>query len=66
MSNNCREIIEEIVDEIFECPYYSEAQIDRAEELLEEKFKENRKEFARDLLNLSVEEVINRLQEEGQ
>ncbi len=66
MSNNCREIIEEIVDEIFECSCYSEAQMDRAEKLLEEKFKENRKEYARDLLDLPVEEVINRLQEEGQ
>lgn len=66
MSKNCREIIQEIVDEIFECPFYSVAQMDRAERFLEEKFKEDRKEFARDLLDLPVEEVINRLQEEGQ
>lgn len=66
MSNNSREIVEEIVDEIFECLFYSEAQMNRAEKLLEEKFNENRKEFARELLNLPIEEVINRLQEEGQ
>lgn len=60
---NSKEIVEEVVDEIFECPYYSVAQVERAVALLDEKFKENKRQFAKELLDLPLDELLSKLEE---
>ena len=56
-------IVKEIVDDIFECPFYSEAQVWKATALLNEKFKEAKKQFAKELLNCNRDELLRRLEE---
>lgn len=60
---NSREIVEKVVDEIFECPFYSVAQVERAVAVLDEKFKDNKKQFAKELLNLPLDELLAKLEE---
>lgn len=60
---NSKEIVEEVVDEIFKCPYYSVAQVERAVALLDEKFKENKRKFAKELLDLPLDELLSKLEE---
>lgn len=56
-------IVKEVVDDIFECPFYSEAQVQRATRLVDEKLKENKKQFAKELLDLPLEELVSKLEE---
>lgn len=58
-----RAIVEEIVDDIFECPFYSEMQMQKATSLVDEKFKEGKQQFAKELLDLPIEELISKLEE---
>lgn len=56
-------IVKEVVDDIFECPFYSEAQVQKATRLVDEKLKENRKLFAKGLLDLPLDEMLSLLEE---
>lgn len=60
---NSKEIVEEIVEEIFACPYYSVAQVERAVALIDNKLKEDRKQFAKELLDLPLDELLSKLEE---
>lgn len=59
------ELVIEIVDNIFECPFYSQAQVERAAKLLDEKFKEGRRRFAKELLNCPLDQLLRRLEAES-
>lgn len=56
-------IVKEVVDDIFECPFYSEVQVQKATRLVDEKLKENRKLFAKGLLELPLDEMLSLLEE---
>lgn len=58
-----RDIVEEIVDDIFECPYYSEMQMQKATAFVDSKFKESKQQFAKGLLDLPLEELVSTLEE---
>lgn len=59
------ELVIEILNTVFENPFYSRARVERAAKMLDEKFKESRRQFAKELLNCPLDQLLRRLEAES-